>query len=604
MKAIILAAGRGSRMKGMTDDRPKCLVELRGKALLEWQLEALKKAGIHEIAIVTGYKRELLAGYGLVEFHNPRWAETNMVSSLGCAHEWLNAEPCIVSYSDIFYDVSAVTSLMDSAARLAVTFDPHWLELWEQRFENPLLDAETFRLNSDGTVAEIGNKPVSVEDVQGQYMGLLRFTPDGWHEVVRIWAGLTAAEGDKMHMTGTLQKVIEAGKIPVSAIPYEREWGEIDSADDIEVYESRGEPVLDFLFLIPRPEFADFVTPMLGLLEADGYRCLAARNDEIGIFVERLQAGLVSSPRVVVSTNEISYISRFQNSKKVLLGHSFFIRDTIPTPTEQGADYFFDFDFFFAPSIFYLEWTIRALFDANYFAPHKTLREASSQGLFKCVIPGGYAKKLPSIEDVAAAKEGIDHPLVLYAPSVFSPEHTGHRFHLDGREIVSALSTCLPNAIIICRPHPTDFHRETVRDAIVSFADAKNIHFSLENTPDPMLYAIPDVVITDMSGFAFVHEWLTKRRPIFMIQEEESRKHPRFISLARQFGHVVHDVDRLIAQVQAQLSGADMLSPDEVVRFNKLFGLPFNNPQALKSDLVLIHNGTSGPHWLRIPITY
>ena len=89
MKAIILAAGRGSRMKNMTDDRPKCMVELRGKPLLEWQLTALHEAGISEIAIVTGYKRELLANRAPMEFHNPRWAETNMVSSLACAQEWL-----------------------------------------------------------------------------------------------------------------------------------------------------------------------------------------------------------------------------------------------------------------------------------------------------------------------------------------------------------------------------------------------------------------------------------------------------------------------------------------------------------------------------------
>ena len=237
MKAIILAAGRGSRMKDLTDEQPKCLVELRGMTLLDWQLKALHEAGISEIAIVTGYMRELPSNRGLVEFHNPRWAETNMVSSLACAQEWLLAEPCIVSYSDIFYEASAVESLMMSAARLAVTYDPHWLKLWEKRFGDPLLDAETFRLNSDNTLAEIGNKPKSVQEVQGQYMGLLRFTPEGWGEVLRIRAGLPSAECDRMHMTGTLQRVIEAGRIAIEAVPYELSWGEVDSAEDLMAYQ-------------------------------------------------------------------------------------------------------------------------------------------------------------------------------------------------------------------------------------------------------------------------------------------------------------------------------------------------------------------------------
>ncbi|WP_454562292.1 phosphocholine cytidylyltransferase family protein [Pseudomonas sp. AIG] len=237
MKAIILAAGRGSRMKSLTDERPKCLVELRGKPLLEWQLESLRAAGISDIAVVTGYRRELLAERGLSEFHNPRWAETNMVSSLACAESWLEGQPCIVSYSDIFYSPVAVQSLINSDAALAVTYDPNWLQLWTERFGDPLLDAETFRLTATHTLAEIGNKPQSVDDVQGQYMGLLRFTPEGWAEVVRLRAELSPQQRDSMHMTNTLQRVIDAGRVPIEAVAYTGEWGEVDSSEDLSVYQ-------------------------------------------------------------------------------------------------------------------------------------------------------------------------------------------------------------------------------------------------------------------------------------------------------------------------------------------------------------------------------
>ncbi len=237
MKAIILAAGRGSRMKNLTDERPKCLLKLHDKTLLEMQLSALREAGISEIAIVTGYKREMLINYGLVEFYNKRWAETNMVSSLECAQEWLLAEPCIVSYSDIFFNSQAVKLLMDCQASLAVTYDPNWLELWTKRFGNPLLDAETFRLRSDNTLSEIGNKPKVVEEVQGQYMGLLRFTPKGWKEFTRIRSGMSSLDCDKMHMTGTLQKVIEANIHCVTAVPYYGYWGEVDNENDLTEYQ-------------------------------------------------------------------------------------------------------------------------------------------------------------------------------------------------------------------------------------------------------------------------------------------------------------------------------------------------------------------------------
>lgn len=238
MKAIILAAGRGSRMKNLTDDRPKCLVELDGRPLLDWQLSALRAAGIEDIAIVTGYRRESLTRPDLHEFHNPRWRDTNMVSSLACAADWLAETPCIVSYSDIFYDASAVVALMACSASLAITFDPDWLSLWQKRFGDPLLDAETFRLNPDGTLADIGGKPSATAEIQGQYMGLLRLTPTAWQAIATLRSDLTAEMRDRMHMTGTLQQLLQRGILPITALPYLGRWGEVDSAEDLAAYRS------------------------------------------------------------------------------------------------------------------------------------------------------------------------------------------------------------------------------------------------------------------------------------------------------------------------------------------------------------------------------
>jgi choline kinase len=236
MKAIILAAGRGSRMKSMTDERPKCLVELKGRTLLDRQINAIKTAGIKQISIVTGYKRELLSINGIKEFHNSNWAETNMVSSLACADEWLEVEPCIVSYSDIFYDPTAINLLIENQAPIAITYDPHWIELWGRRFSDPLVDAETLRLNNNQTIVEIGNKPKSVQEIQGQYMGLLRFTPEGWNELVTVRETLSSKARKSIHMTAMLQKIVEADKIRIAAMPYTGDWGEIDSKKDLELY--------------------------------------------------------------------------------------------------------------------------------------------------------------------------------------------------------------------------------------------------------------------------------------------------------------------------------------------------------------------------------
>lgn len=242
MKAIILAAGRGTRMKKLGDHLPKCLIELKGQPLLEYQLNSLRQAGIGEIALVTGYQHHLFADYDLVKFHNERWTETNMVTSLGCAREWLQSEPCVVSYSDIFYKASAVISLMKNKDELAVTYDQNWLELWTRRFGNPLLDAETFRMNSNRKLSEIGKKPKSANEIEGQYMGLLKFSPSSWAEIERLLARLSLAERDNIHMTGMLQLVLEEGRTSITALPYVDRWGEVDTMDDVMLYEKMLNP--------------------------------------------------------------------------------------------------------------------------------------------------------------------------------------------------------------------------------------------------------------------------------------------------------------------------------------------------------------------------
>ena len=170
MKAIVLAAGRGSRMKSLTDDAPKCLVRFEGRALLDWQIQAISQSGIDEIAIVTGYQRTALINHlnPHKEFYNSEWADTNMVYSLACAREWLVKDECIVSYSDILYDASAIESLTRCSNDIAITYDANWLKQWSARFNNPLIDAETFKVSDDGYVIEIGKTAHSLDEIQGQ----------------------------------------------------------------------------------------------------------------------------------------------------------------------------------------------------------------------------------------------------------------------------------------------------------------------------------------------------------------------------------------------------------------------------------------------------
>lgn len=237
MKAIILAAGRGSRMGARTADGPKCLTVLAGRTLLSRQWEALTGAGAGEIGIVRGYRADRIDVPGAAYFENPRWEQTNMVQSLRAADDWLKADACIVSYGDIVYSASAARRLMDCPGDIAITYDPNWLALWSARFESPLSDAETFRTADDGRLVEIGGKAANIEQVRGQYMGLLKFTPRGWQTVSNYLATLEPSAVDRLDMTGLLSRLLATGA-RIDTVPISDRWFEVDSERDLALYET------------------------------------------------------------------------------------------------------------------------------------------------------------------------------------------------------------------------------------------------------------------------------------------------------------------------------------------------------------------------------
>jgi choline kinase len=237
MRGVILADGRGSRLGHLTDDRPKCLVEIAGKALIERQVAALRRGGVEEIAVVRGYRAAMIDLPGLCYFANERWAETNMVMSLVAAAPWLHAGPAIVSYADIFYRSELVRGLAGAPGELAIAYDRAWRRLWTRRFADPLGDAETFRMDAAGRLLEIGGKTARMEEIEGQYMGLLRFTPAAWRAVEALLGTLAAPVRDRLDVTGLLRRLLAQGET-IGTVGTDGQWGEIDNPEDVALYES------------------------------------------------------------------------------------------------------------------------------------------------------------------------------------------------------------------------------------------------------------------------------------------------------------------------------------------------------------------------------
>lgn len=238
MRAVILAAGRGSRMGHLGGDRPKCLIELEGKPLIERQIAALRRGGVDEIGVVRGYRAEMIDFPSLCYFANERWAETNMVMSLATAAPWLRSGPVIVSYADIFYRSELVRGLTTAPGQLVISYDRDWRRLWTRRFADPLVDAETFRIDAAGQLLEIGGKTTQIEEIVGQYMGLLKFTPPAWSAVEAILIALDAPIRNRLDMTGLLRRLLIGKHFPVNTFGTEGQWGEIDNPEDVALYQN------------------------------------------------------------------------------------------------------------------------------------------------------------------------------------------------------------------------------------------------------------------------------------------------------------------------------------------------------------------------------
>jgi choline kinase len=247
--AVILAAGRGSRLGPLSDRRPKPLLPLAGVPLLTRALTSLATAGCAPVTVVTGYRADALAAHAPAchTVHNPGWERSSIATSLlTAADAGVLDGGAVVTYGDTVTEPSVFAALLAApAADVCLPVNTAWLRLWQARMDDPVADAERLLLGPAGQLLDIGGRAASITEVHAQFMGILRLSPSGAADLAGFYRDALTRDPAAVgwDTTALLAAWLKCGGT-ASTFPVSGGWLEIDTPGDLAVYESlhaRGE---------------------------------------------------------------------------------------------------------------------------------------------------------------------------------------------------------------------------------------------------------------------------------------------------------------------------------------------------------------------------
>ena len=231
MKAVILAAGRGTRIRTATQGLPKCLLNVGGRTVLDRQIDWLFHEGVSEAAIVVGYRKEDIVSHlalhhpdkiGRIRFiENTNYDLTNNMYSFWLARHWTAGERVICLNADVLCHPSILGLTMASDEDIAVAVDPEFLE-------------ETTKVIIEGNRVVALGKTITREECSGTFANIAAFSSRGARALFTR-AESRFAEGDYESVFNDVLNLMAGegeriGVVNVQDLP----WAEIDDPADLE----------------------------------------------------------------------------------------------------------------------------------------------------------------------------------------------------------------------------------------------------------------------------------------------------------------------------------------------------------------------------------
>lgn len=232
MELIVLASGKGTRLKKINQNKPKCLLKInKDKTLIDYISKNFKK--FKRTFIIAGYKHKLLKKYekkNVKLIVNERFSNTNMVYSLSCAKKFIS-EDIVVVYADILFNEKIIDNLIKKRGSL-LPLKKDWLEIWKSRMslKNIKKDSENIVLNKN-KIVKIGGKYMKYP--KAQYMGIIKFKKKDFFKAMKFFDKLN---NYKIDMTSFLNLCIKNKIIILSYFLTNLFWYEIDTPQDFKSF--------------------------------------------------------------------------------------------------------------------------------------------------------------------------------------------------------------------------------------------------------------------------------------------------------------------------------------------------------------------------------
>lgn len=238
-------------MGAYTAERPKCMLELNGRPLLAYALDALRGAGCADVAVVTGHCASGIHAPGCALVHNADYARNNVLHSLMYARAYLRSD-VLVTYSDIFVEPDVHRRLAATPGDIVLAVDRDWSAYYAGRDGHPVAEAEKvfvepFADGMTGRVRAIGKKldiAMRAPSLVGEFLGLWKMTASGAERFIERFESLDerlaplspfheAAQWRRAYVTDLFTDLIETGA-DVRCLLIERGWAEFDLVEDYE----------------------------------------------------------------------------------------------------------------------------------------------------------------------------------------------------------------------------------------------------------------------------------------------------------------------------------------------------------------------------------